>query len=301
MELRSLELFLYLADSLHFGQTSEAMHVSPSTLSRHIQRLEQEAEVTLFERDNRSVKLTPAGKRFRQFARKTLDAWQYFQQSNIMLPGVLSGKLRVFCSVTASYSHLPPLLNRLTEKHPNIDIQLETGDVSLAMQKVSRDEVDVAISAKPDKVPSNLAFSSFANIPLALIAPNGKANFSEQLNQKPTQWETLPFIVAETGLTRKRGEAWFKQMGFQPNIYARVMGHEAIVAMVALGLGVGIAPKIVVENSPVREKIQVLNSDITIEPFELGVCCLNKRLDDSLISAFWQEAEALKQPPQHSN
>ena len=61
MDLRNLELFLHLADSLHFGKSADAMAVSPSTLSRAIQRLEQETGCVLFERDNRSVRLTPAG------------------------------------------------------------------------------------------------------------------------------------------------------------------------------------------------------------------------------------------------
>ena len=40
MDLRDLKLFLHLAESHHFGRTAKAMHVSPSTLSRQIQRLE---------------------------------------------------------------------------------------------------------------------------------------------------------------------------------------------------------------------------------------------------------------------
>ena len=65
MDLRNLELFLHLADSLHFGKSADAMAVSPSTLSRAIQRLEQEVGCPLFERDNRSVTLTAAGDRLR--------------------------------------------------------------------------------------------------------------------------------------------------------------------------------------------------------------------------------------------
>ena len=53
-----------LADSLHFGRASEASHVSPSALSRSIQRLEDELGIRLFERNNRSVSLTHAGSLF---------------------------------------------------------------------------------------------------------------------------------------------------------------------------------------------------------------------------------------------
>lgn len=61
MDLRDLKLFLHLADSRHFGRSARAMHVSPSTLSRQIQRLEDDLGQALFLRDNRTVTLTDAG------------------------------------------------------------------------------------------------------------------------------------------------------------------------------------------------------------------------------------------------
>ncbi len=54
MDLRDLKLFLHLAESHHFGRTAKAMHVSPSTLSRQIQRLEGILGQPLFLRDNRT-------------------------------------------------------------------------------------------------------------------------------------------------------------------------------------------------------------------------------------------------------
>ncbi len=72
MNIRDLKLFLHLADSCHFGRTANAMHISPSTLSRQIQRLEESFGHILFMRDNRTVRLTEARKQFKQFAQQTL-------------------------------------------------------------------------------------------------------------------------------------------------------------------------------------------------------------------------------------
>ena len=55
MDLRDLKMFLHLAESRHFGRSARAMHVSPSTLSRQIQRLEEDLGQPLFVRDNRTV------------------------------------------------------------------------------------------------------------------------------------------------------------------------------------------------------------------------------------------------------
>ena len=61
MDYEELRLFLHLSRSLHFGRTSRECHVSPSALSRTIQRLETEVGQPLFTRDRRSVELLPAG------------------------------------------------------------------------------------------------------------------------------------------------------------------------------------------------------------------------------------------------
>jgi LysR family positive regulator for ilvC len=80
-------------------------------------------------------------------------------------------------------------------------------------------------------------------------------------------------------------------MKIKPNIYAQVSGHEAIVSMVALGCGVGIAPDVVINNSPVKEKIQRLKV-ASIRPFKLGVCCKRAQLDNPLVKALWQVAQS---------
>lgn len=67
MDLRDLKTFLHLAESRHFGRSARAMHVSPSTLSRQIQRLEEDLGQPLFVRDNRTVTLTEAGEETARF------------------------------------------------------------------------------------------------------------------------------------------------------------------------------------------------------------------------------------------
>ena len=81
MDTKNLKLFLHLSESLHFGQTGEAMHMSASAVSRTIQRMEEEVGQRLLERDNRSVRLTEAGRRLQVFARQTLAQWQQLSES----------------------------------------------------------------------------------------------------------------------------------------------------------------------------------------------------------------------------
>lgn len=287
MDLKSLQAFIHLADSYHFGKSAEALHLSPSTLSRIIQRLEQEVGSDLLQRDNRSVTLTPAGQKFLGFAQQQVDSWQLLKLDLQERNTQLEGKLSIYCSVTAAYSHLPAILDRFRFAHPQVEIVLATGDAAQAVERVQAEQADVAIAACPDNLSSQLKFYSLAEIPLAVIAPMISCAVQQQIGSKQIPWQQLPFILPEHGPARRRINSWFRQMHIRkPHIYANVTGHEALVSMVALGCGVGIVPDVVVENSPVRDRVQIIKTDKLLEPFDLGVVCLKKRASDPLIDAF---------------
>ena len=167
LDLRDLKTFLHLAESRHFGRSARAMHVSPSTLSRQIQRLEEDLGQPLFVRDNRTV----AGEELRVFAQQTLLQYQQLRHTIDQQGPSLSGELHIFCSVTAAYSHLPPILDRFRAEHPSVEIKLTTGDAADAMEKVVTGEADLAIAGKPETLPGAVAFSMLENLAGGLICP----------------------------------------------------------------------------------------------------------------------------------
>ncbi|SFU49610.1 HTH-type transcriptional activator IlvY [Xenorhabdus koppenhoeferi] len=290
MDLRELKLFLHLAESCHFGQTAKAMHVSPSTLSRQIQRLEELLGHPLFLRDNRTVKLTIAGEQLKQFAQQTLLQYKQLQNSLNHQSPSLTGELRLFCSVTAAYSHLPQVLDKFRAEHPLVEIKLTTGDAADAVDRIQSDAADLGIAGKPEKLPDNVSFTKIGEIPLVLITPSLPCAVKTLAIQEQPDWNTVPFILPEHGPSRKRIELWFRRNKIlHPVIYATVSGHEAIVSMVALGCGTALIPAVVIENSPepVRNRVSLLENISLVEPFELGVCTLSKRLNEPLVKAFW--------------
>ncbi|HEN3645722.1 TPA: HTH-type transcriptional activator IlvY [Yersinia enterocolitica] len=290
MDLRDLKLFLHLAESRHFGRSAKAMHVSPSTLSRQIQRLEETIGQPLFLRDNRIVQLTDAGTQLKAFAQQTLLQYQQLRHALGQHGPSLSGELRLFCSVTAAYSHLPPILDSFRARHPLVEIKLTTGDAADAVDKVQSNEADLGIAGRPEVLPTSVAFTQIGEIPLVLIAPALPCAVRSQVSVDQPDWATIPFILPEHGPSRKRIDLWFRRQRItNPLIYATVSGHEAIVSMVALGCGVALIPSVVVDNSPepVRNRISLLDDVSLVEPFELGVCVQKKRLSEPLIEAFW--------------
>ena len=298
VDTRLLKQFVNLAESLHFGRASEASHVSPSALSRSIKRLETEAGASLFERNNRSVRLTPAGKTFLAYARETLGEWDSIRNRIMLEADELHGEVSMYCSVTASYSFLFDILERFRRDHPRIEIKLHTGDPEEAIPRVASGEEDIAIGARPARIPSGLAFLPITSSPLVfIVAQSGhKLHLSTSVDSAESYWSGIPMILPERGLGRQRVDQWFRRRGVQPNIYAQVAGNEAIVSMVSLGFGIGVVPRIVLDNSPLVQTVRILEVRPQLEPYEVGLFAVEKRLTSPLIEAFWS---ALKIKDEH--
>ncbi len=289
MDTRTLRLFLNLAETLHFGRSSEACHVSPSTLSRAIKQLEESLGVELFLRDNRSVQLTQEGVRFTQYARETLQQWEQIRNSLLEGASELRGEISVYCSVTASYSFLYSLLSRFRQLYPQVEIKLHTGDPEHAVARVQQGREEISIAARPAQLPSGIAFRPLDRTPLLFIAPVEQA-----FNQH--DWRHQPMILPESGISRERINQWFASQQIQPDIYAQVTGNEAIVSMVSLGFGIGVVPQIVLDNSPLTDRVEVLAVEPALEPYEIGLFAQERKLRSPIIHAFWSLLDPEHEP-----
>lgn len=283
VDITKLKLFCALANTLHFGRAANACHVSPSTLSRNIKQLEDDLGVSLFERDNRSVALTHEGQSYLNFAKEVLQQWETYQESLIAQADQLHGQLSIYCSVTASYSFLYDILTEFRVKHPGIAIKLHTGDPAQSIERVQAGYEDIAIAAKPDKLPAGVSFKSIAHSPLIFICAKHKHEWNH------VDWNQIPVIIPEEGLPRERLNQWFSENSIKPNIYAEVKGNEAIVSMVSLGFGVGVLPKIVVDNSPLAEQVEAFQVQPDLGPYSMGICVMEKRLKSPILAAFWAQ------------
>ena len=163
----------------------------------------------------------------------------------------LQGELSLFCSVTASQSHLPGLLDNFRHKYPQVEIKLSTGDPALSVSKVMQQEVDAAIAIHTRLISLlSWSFCHLGEIPLLLIAP--KDTLLNRLEQ--VDWRQHSFILPESGPSKRIVHHWFAEQGIRPRVYATVAGNEAIVSMVALGCGLGIVPQVVLDYSTIGQK-----------------------------------------------
>ncbi|EEF24237.1 HTH-type transcriptional regulator ilvY, putative, partial [Ricinus communis] len=169
---------------------------------------------------------------------------------------------------------------------------LHTGDQADAIEHVLSGQEDLSIAALPERLPKKLRAQTLLQSPLVFIAPAFPCAVAEMVSAAEVAWDRIPLILSERGLARHGAEQWYRQRGLKPNIYAQVSGHEAIVSMVGLGLGVGVVPELVVHSSPQREMVRSLDVQPELTPFSVGLCVLEQRLEDPLVKAFWDSARS---------
>ncbi|HET6740795.1 MAG TPA: HTH-type transcriptional activator IlvY [Kribbella sp.] len=271
MERRELELFLHLGRSLNYGRTSLECHVSAATLTRTIQRLEARVGGRLLDRGPRGVVLTAEGRRFTMYAERALELWADYQAGSDEPQG-LSGELRIFATVTACQTLLPTLLGPLRTAHPQIRLSLRTGDAAAALARLDEGEVDAAVAGIPKRLPQTMVTRTVAVTDLVLVkAPDTPADG--------------PYVVPARGLVREAAFRWFRKLRVKPTIAAEPDGHEALLALVALGCGVGVVPRLVLESSAVRDQLEELPADL--EPLTIGLCARRADLHRPLVAALW--------------
>jgi LysR family positive regulator for ilvC len=285
MDIHSIRVFNHLAHSLHFGRTSRACNLSPSALTRTIQRMEEELGVRLLQRDTRRVALTPTGLIFSRYAEEAEQRWLDLRRE-LTDERELRGEVSLFCSVTAAQSLLPRILGSFRQRHPGVQLKLQTGDAAEAIGKLRAREAEVSIAALPETLPPALVFLKLAETPLEFIGP---ADTSETIvfGDNGIDWQATPFILAERGPARVRLDRWFRDQGIEANIYAQVAGNEALLTMVSLGFGVGVVPRLVLEQSPLRRRVRILEVGPRLKPFIIGACTSRQDLRNPLVQALW--------------
>lgn len=289
MDIQALETFIKTAELLHFGRASRACNLSPSALTRTIQRLEEELGQPLFLRDNRSVTLTEVGNQLLTYARNAIQEWQHFQETIAEKEAAITGTLSVYASITAVYSLLPELLESYRSAYPNVQLALRTGAAESAIELLTSGEIDLAVAALPDRKPAQLEFMPLAETPLTFIAPAAPDfPLAQQLDLA-----SVPLVVPQSGVARNRLDAWLRQNHIVPEISTEVSGNEALIAMVRLGAGVGIVPRLALERSPFRTEVKVIANAPELEPYVVGLCTSRRNLKRPAVKAMWELAEVL--------
>ena len=269
MNFYELEAFLSLAETLHFGKTASKINASPSALSRIISRLEEEMQANLVDRSNHQVLLTAEGMEFVKFAQEVLQRKKQLEEKISGSKNEIKGTLHVYASVTACYTILPDFITKFTAAYPEIQLSVETGDPAGAISAVKEGRAGLAVGAIPESGLVSMETVRVVRTPLVYAAAkDGPFTIVEGSPQDIIS--SVPLVLPKTGLARSRFDKWTKSRNVQPIIAAETEGNEAILALVQLGLGIGLVPQIVLENGPYKGEFISHKAGTTLGYYDVG-------------------------------
>lgn len=168
MELREIEIFLTLAEELHFGRTAERLHVSVSRVSQSIRKQERAVGAPLFERTSRRVELTTVGEVLRAGLRPAYDGIGAAVAAASSAAMRMTGTLTL--GVMGAQAHeLEPVLTRFRARHPGAELQFREVHFSDPFGALRRGDVDVLTTWLPVDEPDLTAGPVLREEPLWLM------------------------------------------------------------------------------------------------------------------------------------
>jgi DNA-binding transcriptional LysR family regulator len=152
MELRDIEIFLTLAEELHFGRTAERLHVSVARVSQAIKKQERAIGTQLFARDNRNVQLTPAGVRLRDDLRPIYRGLQDSIERARMAAKGVTAVLRLGL-MPFNVQDLHPYWQAFRSRHPHWGLRLHRAAFNDTFDQLRDGDLDALLVWLPVKEP----------------------------------------------------------------------------------------------------------------------------------------------------
>jgi DNA-binding transcriptional LysR family regulator len=149
MELRQLQHFLALAELGSFRLAGERVHLTQQAVSKSIAQFEARIGAKLFERDGRSVRLTPVGELLLPHARAITAELKHFEDEHDAFRGARSGRLAVGSTPTLLGDVVPDVLKGIHRAQPRLVIAVLSGAWDSLLERLLRGEIDVVISTEP--------------------------------------------------------------------------------------------------------------------------------------------------------
>jgi len=254
--LRQLRIFEAVARHGSMTRAAAEMHLTQPGVSMHMRQLEELVGVALFEREGRKPRLTEAGEELRiyaqRFAAQTLELELVMEQFRRLEHGVL----RLAVVSTASY-FVPPLIARLSERNPAMQISLQVGNRESVLAALTDRRVHLAITGQPP-ADHDLVAQHFMDNPLVVIAPP-RHRFARMraLSMQDLAQETLVLREAGSG-TRAAVERHFREHHLAIRPGCQLNTNEAIKQAVQAGLGLGVVPEQTIELEREHGRLVVL-------------------------------------------
>lgn len=246
MELRQLQQFVAVAETLNFRRAAERLHMAQPPLSVAIRKLEAEVGAPLFERQPRGVALTAAGVAALDFARRCLIDAGALRDAAQAAAGGERGLLRVGFVGSATYALMPRLLPAFRKRYPHVELVLRESTNLELLALVHSGELDIGLVRYPTGSASALRFEIVERDVFCAVLP---ANHSLAKHSKVTLAMLAGEPFVDYASTRVPGlhamvMLAFQQAGLTPRVSQEATQVQTVISLVQSGMGVALVPSV---------------------------------------------------------
>lgn len=241
MTLKQLEVFVAVAETLSFSKGAERSCITQSTVSQHIQALEEELQIRLLDRGRGGVHLTEAGKLFLARARKILAECSDSLSAVKRFRGMEDVLLKVGASNIPATCLIPAMLGRFHKVCPKVRLEVVQGDSRTVLRQLQEEGIETAfVGARLDEEGLQFVLMGSDDIVCA-VAPGLAVSGHYALTQE--ELCRVPLVVREEGSGTQQAvyaalaRTWIRQDSL--NIVATLGSSEAVRRSVLSGTGYG--------------------------------------------------------------
>jgi DNA-binding transcriptional LysR family regulator len=265
MLLPNLNHLKYFADAVELGSVSASAErnlVTHPAVSRAIKAIENQLGVKLLIHKKKNFEVTPSGQAVAQKAKNLLAAASTFNSGNISQLTHLAGTVSIAVSRTIGQAFLSPILKVLSEKYPQIKVNVRFGTTGEILEKLSQDTVDIGVTIGFQRM-ATLKQTLLKHGQFILIRPSQKPDFTIKNLFAENLILTEPKI--ETELFKKQ---YYRKYKKQLVIQHEVASWDMITQLVADGLGIGLVPDIAV-SSDKKKDVTAVKTDWLNCPYQI--------------------------------
>lgn len=240
--IRQLECLVAVAEHHSFRRAAAALGISQPAMSAQVQLAEQVLGIQVFERDRRSVLVTPAGEDIVGRARLALEAVDAVSDAARKRAEPLVGPLRLGVIPTVAPYWLPAVLPAVRKRFPKLELILREDQTARLLGQLTAGLIDVAFLALP--VPGDVTTAPIAREGFVLAAPRDAAIVQKRgkLSEKDLEAETV-LLLEDGHCLRDQALAVCERSGAIESMEVRATSLPTLVQMVAGGMGVTLLPE----------------------------------------------------------
>lgn len=248
LDVRHLQMIVVLAETPRVTEAAEKLHITASALSHRIREVERRLEVPLFLRVKKRLRPTPAATYLAQVASRLLEDMSRAENDVRKMASGLRHVVRIAVESYSAYHWLPPFLRHLREVEPEVGIEVVAAASRDTLACLHERTVDLIIISG-ELNPSGIELVHLFDDPLKFIMPP-EHRLSDRSYIEGSDIIGEDFITYTRVPEPDREYArLFRPSNSYPNWTETVEVPEAIVEMVAAGLGTSVLAGWAVENA----------------------------------------------------